>query len=119
MLTSFAAVQAFIAQVLTTNGQSGGASFAPHRAFWATLSYQEFVFGNVPNVTAPGTGLPIPILVKGNSAASALVMSLRGVGPLFDPKTGAFGQMPANGPPMFTAAQVDEIAGWIDAGCPE
>jgi len=31
---------------------------------------------------------------------------------------GTYGQMPAAGPPYFTAAQVAEIAGWIDAGCP-
>jgi len=38
---------------------------------------------------------------------------------LFDPATGAFGQMPANGPPMFTPGQIKAIADWVDAGCPK
>ena len=40
-------------------------------------------------------------------------------GTIFDPNSGAFGQMPANGPPFFSASQIKAIAGWIDAGCPE
>jgi hypothetical protein len=118
-ITSFAQLQQFISSVLTQNGESGGVASAPHKAFWSNLSYNDFVTGNVPGVTDPNTGKPIPILVKGNSAASNLILSLQGTGPLFDPNTGAFGQMPANGPPMFTAAQIQEIAAWIDAGCPQ
>jgi hypothetical protein len=30
-----------------------------------------------------------------------------------------YGQMPANGPPFFTDTQIQEIAAWIDAGCPQ
>ena len=47
-------------------------------------------------------GQPVPILVKGDSAHSNLILALRGQGPLFDPTNGSIGQMPANGPPMFT-----------------
>jgi hypothetical protein len=92
---------------------------APHKAFWATMPYDDFVNGAVPGVQDPNTGGPLPILVKGNSAKSNLILSLQGNGPLFDPNTGAFGQMPANGPPMFTGDQIQQIADWIDAGCPE
>jgi hypothetical protein len=118
-LTSFSAVQNFIAQVLTTNGEAAGAAVSPHKDFWSKLTYDQFVNGNVPGVNDPATGNPIPILVKGDSANSNLILSLLGKGPLFDPNNGAFGQMPANGPPMFTPDQVKQLADWIDAGCPK
>jgi len=118
-LRSYAEVQKFISDILTANGEAGGVPGAPHRAFWTTLLYNDFVNGNVPNVLDPTSNKPVPILVKGNSAQSNLILSLQGKGPLFDPNTGAFGQMPANGPPMFTADQIQQLADWIDAGCPQ
>jgi hypothetical protein len=118
-LTSYAAVQAFITKVMTDNNEMDGVPASPHKAFWNTLTYDAFVHGNVPHVTDPDTGKPLPILVVGDSSKSTLILSLRGEGPLFDPSTGAFGQMPANGPPMFTAEQIKAIADWIDAGCPQ
>jgi hypothetical protein len=116
-LNSFADVQSFITQALVQNSQQGGVGFAPHRAFWSTLTYDQFVNGNVPNVPDPDTGNPIPILVKGNSAQSNLIMALRGDGPLF--ADAAFGRMPANGPPFFSDDDIASIAVWIDNGCPE
>lgn len=118
-LNTFADVQQFITNVLSNNGENGDVPASPHKAFWSTLTYAQFVTGNVPGVTDPNTGAPIPILVKGSSAASNLILSLQGSGPLFDPNTGSIGQMPANGPPMFTADQIQSIANWIDAGCPQ
>jgi hypothetical protein len=111
-LNSFAEVQNYISQVLTQNGQS--ADGAPHGAFWSGLSYTQFTTGNVPGVNPP-----VPVLVVGNAAASNIIQALQGVGPLFNPNTGTYGQMPASGPPFFTTAQIAEIAGWIDAGCPQ
>jgi hypothetical protein len=113
-LTNFAAVQKLINDVLTQNGESAGVHDAPHGAFWSTLTYSEFTTGNVPNVNPP-----VPILEIGNSAQSNIILALQGEGPLFDPNTGTYGEMPANGPPYFTADQVAQIAGWIDAGCPQ
>jgi hypothetical protein len=113
-LKSFAEVQNLITSVLAQNGESGGVATSPHGAFWANLNYQQFTAGDVPNVNPP-----VPILVVGDSSKSYLILSLQGIGPLFDPNTGTYGQMPANGPPFFTAAQIAEIAGWIDAGCPQ
>jgi hypothetical protein len=113
-ITSFAQLKAFIDNVLLRNGESGGVGHSPHRAFWDDLTYDQFVNGNTPNVDPP-----VKILVAGNSAQSNIIMALRGSGPLFDPNTGAYGQMPANGPPYFTNEQVDEIAAWIDNGCPQ
>jgi hypothetical protein len=110
-LTSFAAVQAFLTQVITQNGNN--ISGAPHKAFWNTLNYTQFTTGNVPNVNPP-----VRILTPGSSAQSNIILALLGQGPLFGP-SGTYGKMPADGPPYFTAAQVAELAGWIDAGCPE
>jgi hypothetical protein len=117
-IKSYQELQTFIQNVLVANQEDGGVASAPHQDFWKTLSYSNFVNGNVPGVVDPVTGQPIPILTKGDSTQSNLVLSLQGKGPLFDPN-GAFGQMPANGPPMFTDAQIKEIADWIDAGCPQ
>jgi hypothetical protein len=117
-LNSFADVQQFITQVLTQNDEQGAVGFSPHKAFWIQLTFDQFVNGNVPHVNDPDTGQPLPILVKGNSAQSNLILALAGTGPLFGPN-GSIGQMPANGPPFFTADQIASIAAWIDAGCPQ
>jgi hypothetical protein len=117
-ITSFAQLQSFINQVLTANNEWAGVSDSPHLAFWTTLSYQQFVTSNVPGVTDPNTGSPMPILVKGSSATSNLILALQGVGPDFGPD-GGIGQMPSNGPPFFTTDQIASIAAWIDNGCPE
>ena len=113
-LKHFSDVQNLIATVLAQNGEAGGVPSSPHGAFWSNLTYAQFTTGNVPGVNPP-----VPILVVGNSGQSNLILALKGVGPLFDPNTGTYGQMPANGPPYFTAAQIADIAGWIDAGCPQ
>jgi len=117
-LNSFVDVQNFIDRILTANSESSGVPASPHDAFWRNLTYAQFVTGNVPNVTDPNTGQPMPILVKGNSPTSNLILSLRGVGPIFGPN-GAIGQMPANGPPFFTDDQIASLAAWIDKGCPQ
>lgn len=117
-LNSLADVQKFIDQILTQNDEQGGVGASPHKAFWSTLTYDQFVTGNFPGVTDPDTGQPMPILVNGNSAKSNLILSLQGQGPIFGP-AGSIGQMPANGPPFFTPDQVASIAAWIDKGCPK
>jgi hypothetical protein len=92
---------------------------SPHLDFWNTMTYDQFVTGNVPNVRDPKTGQPMPILIKGNSQQSNFIMALQGTpGSPFDPQTGAFGQMPADGPPFCTPDQIQPISDWIDAGCP-
>jgi hypothetical protein len=106
-ITSYAQLQTFISQTMTALGAS--AQFAPHGEFWNDLSYEQFVNGNVPGVPGPA----VKILVVGNSVGSAFIQALRGEG-IF---AGPFNRMPSGGP-YFTPAQIDEIAGWIDAGCP-
>lgn len=117
-LNSFADVQQFISQILTQNNEQGGVNFSPHKAFWNALSYDQFVNGNVPHVSDPTTGNPMPVLVKGNSAQSNLILALQGSGPIFGPG-GTIERMPGNGPPFFTADQINSIAAWIDNGCPQ
>jgi len=116
-ITSYAQLGQYINDILAANGESPVGP--PHGQFWDTLTYGEFITGNVPNVIDPNSGQPMKILVVGDSAASNLIQALEGApGTVFDPNTGAFGQMPANGPPFFSADQIAPIAAWIDAGCP-
>jgi|SRR5271166_558123 len=118
-LNTYAQVQQFITEVLKTNNEWSDVPNSPHKAFWE-LPYNDFVNGNVPNVLDPKTRQPMPILVKGNSIQSNIILALQGAkGTVFDPDTGDFGRMPANGPPFFTPEQIKEIADWIDKGCPE
>lgn len=62
----------------------------------------------------------MPILIVGNSSQSNLILALQGAANTpFDPNTGDFGQMPADGPPFFDPeTQIKPLADWIDAGCP-
>jgi hypothetical protein len=116
-LNSYADVQNFIKQVLTQNGDLGKVARAPHKDFWATMTYNQFVTGNVPNVSDPNTGKPMPVLVKGNSAQSNLIQALLGIGPTFG-VNGAISQMPEGGT-AFTLDQIKSIANWIDNNCPQ
>lgn len=111
MLNSYAEVQAFIKDVMEQLGADAEFT-APHANFWATLSYQDFVNGNVPDIN----GAPVKILVVGNSAQSELIHALKGEG-IFAPG-GRFARMPSGGP-FFSEAQIKELADWIDAGCPD
>lgn len=122
-LNSYSDVQNFFNGILNQNvsTSSGNTELkdtknnAPHADFWNTLTYDQFVNGNVPGVNPP-----MKILIKGNSAQSNIILALSGAtGTAFDPNTGSFGPMPADGPPMFTPAQIQELADWIDKGCPK
>jgi len=96
----------------------------PHKQFWNTPVYDDFVNGNVPGVTDSTTNLPMKILVIGSSKTSNLILALQGApGTVFDPNNPnhnpqQIGQMPNGGTP-FTAAQIQPIADWIDAKCPQ
>lgn len=114
-VNSFQDFRDLINTVLTTNGEAARVPHAPHRGFWDTMSYLEFTTGNVPNVTEKGA--PIRILIPGQSARSNIIDALAGTG-IFGP-TGDQDQMPANGPPYFTAPQIADLAAWIDNGCPD
>lgn len=116
-LNSYEDVKNHLNQILTANDQMGATQFAPHGDWWNSMTYEEFVSGNVPGDI--GSDQPMPILVRGNSAQSNIVMALQGTaGTPFDPETGSIGQMPASGP-LFTKDQIQPLADWIDAGCPD
>jgi hypothetical protein len=116
-LKSFADVQSFIKKVLTDNGDLGKVARAPHKDFWATMSYTAFVTGNVPGVVDPNTNQPMPVLVKGDSTKSNLIQALLGIGPIFG-VNGSISQMPEGGT-AFTLDQIKSIANWIDNNCPQ
>ncbi|MFI0843230.1 hypothetical protein [Mesorhizobium sp. IMUNJ 23232] len=109
-ISSFDQLKAFIAQVMTDLGAD--AEFAPHEEFWSNLSYDEFINGNVPGIG----GQPVKILIVGDASQSQLIHSLKGEG-IFA-AGGRFRRMPAGGP-FMSDEQIAEIAGWIDANCPE
>jgi len=118
-------IQAFLISTFTadvgsgTNAEADAAQNAPHAAFWQSMTYSQFVTGNVPGVTDPNTGAALPILIVGNSQKSNIVMALQGTpGSIFDPTTGGIGQMPQGFTPI-TAAGIQRLANWIDAGCPQ
>jgi hypothetical protein len=118
-LTSYSDVQTYLDDLVATLGANIGG--APHGAFWRTLSYEQFTTGSVPGVSgiAPGDP-PNPngtwqILVVGDAASSNIIKALQG-NPPFDGSI--FPQMPADGPPFADAAQIQPLADWITAKCP-
>ena len=120
VINSYLALQQFIQGILDANGDSPVGP--PHQQFWDAMTYDQFTNGNVPNVVDPTTNLPMKILVKGNSKASNLILALQGAkGTIFDPNNPnpkRFGRMPKGGTP-FTDPQIQAIADWIDANCPQ
>ncbi|MFL6332942.1 MAG: hypothetical protein ACJ754_06305 [Pyrinomonadaceae bacterium] len=118
-LNSYADVQKHLNDILTANGQVNDTKHAPHKDWWNSVTYEQFVSGNVPGVSDPNTGQPMPILVKGDAAQSNIILALQGTpGTVFDNNSGAIGQMPADGPPFFTQEQIQPLIDWINAGCP-
>lgn len=114
-ITSYAELQQFMIDTLTANiSESSGnneeydaENSAPHGAFWKTMSYEEFTTGDI---------FGYPIVDCGHSDKSNIILALKGEAP-FDGSV--FQRMPGDGPPWFTPDQIAEIAGWIDANCPE
>jgi hypothetical protein len=123
-LNSFKDVQDMLNTFVTSQGVP--VSGAPHADFWNSMTYAQFTTGNVPGVTDPNDPTKaLPILKKGDSKNSNLVLALSGaVGTLFDPShdggdaTG-IGPMPPFPPPALPPAQIKDLADWIDRGCPE
>ncbi len=101
-----AALNAFVKQAGVTPGQ------APHGAFWNSMTYEQFITGNVPGVPLG----PWKILVKGDAKSSNIIQILSGYGQAFQD----FGQMPQPSPPYEPeqSALITALSAWIDAGCP-
>jgi hypothetical protein len=115
-LNSYADVQKLLNDFLSSTGITISGA---HGVFWNVLSYTQFRDGDVPNVADPGTGDPLKILVVGKPDQSNIILALRGVGPLFDNNTGTIGRMPLGGPPWMPDDQIQALADWIQANCPD
>lgn len=105
---TYAEVQALL------DASIGGAEaeIGAHRAFWRGIARDQFVTKRVFGKT---------VVVPGDSGSSNLIKALRGEDP-FGSDIGTPGatiaRMPARMDPM-PACDIDSIAAWIDAGCPE
>lgn len=110
-ITSYAMLQAYMNCMI--NLYSTDIASAQHHAFWNTLTYDEFINGNVPDISQS-----VKILEIGNGEGSNFVLALQGKGPLFDPNSGSIGQMPANGTGPWTSDQIQPLIDWINAKCP-
>ena len=106
-LNTFADVQAFFNNFITTNGTD--LSGSPHGAFW-NGAYDAFVNGDVPGVSG------VKILVKGNADQSNLILILKG--PITVGGT-TIERMPADGSPFMSADLIASLADWINRGCPQ
>ncbi len=83
---------------------------SPHKDFW-NMGYIEFTTG-----IAPQTNIKIADCQTPSSANSNIIAILRGQKPpnaSYNP-----GQMPLGGP-YFPEAQINNLANWIDNGCPD
>jgi hypothetical protein len=107
-LNSYTDVQKYLNDLVTALGCNIGGS--RHKAFWNTLTYEQFKGGPVPLVSGNWK-----ILEIGSPDTSNIIMALQGVAP-FDGST--FPRMPADGPPFATPDQIQPLADWIRNKCP-
>jgi hypothetical protein len=110
-ISSYASFKTYMDSMITKYGT--GITGSPHKAFWNTMTYDQFTTGNVPHVTPA-----VKILAKGDGAGSNLVQALQGVGPLFGPD-GTIGIMPADGTGPWTPQEIQPVIDWINANCPQ
>jgi hypothetical protein len=93
-------------------GGSGSPVGGPHQAFWRTQTRDQFVGFSI---------FGLPLITLGDGDNSTIIKALRGQAP-FGQDLGvpgaSFRRMPAGRPPI-PDAQIDQIAAWIDDGCPE
>jgi hypothetical protein len=114
-LKSYAAVRALLNDFIQS--KEVAIESAPYGAFWNKMDYKEFIQGNIPGISDP-SGKPLKVLVVGNARRSNLILALRGTsGTIFDPVHGTAGRLPPTGP-FMSNEDVEKIAKWIDAGCP-
>jgi hypothetical protein len=122
-INSYADVQNVLGQLVAANQLPIGQ--APHGAFYQTLSYQQFIAGNMPGVGGGPDNGGFKIVDVGNAKQSNIILALTGAaGTVFDPNSGSIGPMPQPNPPYNSAvpAQDDVIAAlsaWIDNNCPQ
>jgi hypothetical protein len=126
-LNSFEDVQKMLDAFVASKPGTVNMSASPHATFWKDLDYVKFTTGDVPGVVGPGRpGKTLPILKKGDSKNSNIILALQGAaGTIFDPShdggdaTGIGPMPPFFGGPSMSAADIADLASWIDRGCPE
>jgi hypothetical protein len=106
-LNSYADVQLLFDEFIAAN--QIGIDDSPHGAFWTTLTYDQFINGDVPSV-----GGQVKILVLGDSANSNLIKILQGSLTIGGQ---SFRRMPGGGP-FMSAEMIAILADWIDRSCP-
>ena len=122
-ISSYADVQNVLGQLVAANQLPIGQ--APHGAFYQTLSYQEFIAGNMPGVGGGPDDGGFKIVQVGNSKQSNIILALTGAaGTVFDPNTGSIGQMPQPNPPYngevpTQSDVITALSAWIDNNCPQ
>lgn len=109
VLNSYADVQAMFNKFVSDHNTIHIGD-APHADFWNSLTYDQFVDGNVPGVDGD-----VKILVKGDPDHSNIITILRGT--LTLPSGDAFPRMPEGGP--FMTTEIDSLADWIKRNCPQ
>lgn len=114
-INNYSDLQNLLNKFVAGSGVTPG--LAPHKVFWNTLTYEEFITQDVPGVSG------FKILVVGKAAESNIINALSGTpGTPFDPN-GNIGQMPQPSPPYDASVptQTDVIAAltdWINNNCP-
>ena len=120
----FADIQAYLNAI--ADNANGDIDESPHKRFWS-VAYNNFINGNIPNVTSSGApipaGQPIPIINKADPVNSSFFAILKGGfagkrqmpdgGPLItDPGY----QITVNGKTV-TGAQIQaDIQSWLQNG---
>lgn len=116
VINNYSDLQKLLNAFVAANSLTPG--LAPHAVFWNSMTYQEFITGEVPNVSG------FKILIPGDPENSNLIMALAGTpNSPFDPNTGEIGQMPQPNPPYNTASPqqaevIAAISDWIARKCP-
>ncbi|PHR36694.1 MAG: hypothetical protein COA38_01320 [Fluviicola sp.] len=106
-INSYADVQSMFDDYVRFNGLGGKVQgSSPHKAFWSSLSYDDFTTGNVPGVGG------VKICDCGNADSSNIYNILKGS------ITGGYPRMPGGGP-FFPEAQIDSFGVWINNNCPK
>ena len=111
-LDSYEEVQKLLSDFVSAAGVN--IARARHHAFWATMTYEDFITKDVPGVSPK-----FKILEVGKPEHSTIVQILEGKGMAAD----YFGQMPRPNPPYDSSAPSQEdvtaaLSDWIKRGCP-
>lgn len=81
---------------------------APHGDFWNTMSYNDFVTGDIPRFKG------VKVLVVGDAANSNIIQILKGIGEQAD----NYGAMPPGVPENQKADIIATLSDWIVRKCP-